>query len=50
MKATEVRDSYTDIIERLKTARTGEMTLDEALAQVTEQEVVDYINLCLGEQ
>lgn len=50
MKATEVRDSYTDIIERLKTARTGEMTLDEALAEVTEQEVIDYINLCLGEQ
>lgn len=50
MKATEVRDSYADIIERLKTARTGEMTLDDALREVAEQEVVDYINLCLGEQ
>ena len=49
MKATEVRDSYADIIERLKTARTGEMTLEDALHEVTEQDVVDYINLCLGE-
>lgn len=49
MKQTEVRDSYADIIERLKTARTGEMTLDDALREVTEQEIIDYINLCLGE-
>lgn len=49
MKPTEVRDSYADIIERLKTAKTGEMTLEDALGQVTEREVIDYINLCLGE-
>lgn len=49
LKPTEVRDSYADIIERLKTAKTGEMTLDDALREVTEQEIIDYINLCLGE-
>lgn len=46
---TEVRDSYSDVIERLKNAQTGEMTLDDALRQVTEQEIIDYINLCLNE-
>ena len=46
---TEVRDSYSEVIERLKNAQTGEMTLEDALKQVTQQEVIDYINLVLGE-
>lgn len=46
---TEIKESYSTVIERLKNARTGEMTLDDALKQVTEQEIIDYINLCLGE-
>lgn len=46
---TEVKESYSSVIDRLKNARTGEMTLDDALKQVTDQEIIDYINFCLGE-
>lgn len=49
LKPTEVRDSYEGIIGRLKEAKSGEMTLEDALKEVTEQDVIDYINLCLGE-
>lgn len=47
---TQTHHSYESVIEKIKEARNTEMSLSDALKEVTTQDVVDYIDMLVNEK